>query len=727
MAGAYESVLHIDASDSSAIESAVDQVIGQYDDNPLHQVLVQQMLEDVALSGVLMTRDILHDGPYIVINYDDESGKTDTVTSGSTINKTVSILRGSDKSHIRSERIRKLVEMSEELEAFCGNGPLDIEFGVTSTNDVYVFQVRRIATAEKLLTEHDADVATRLSTAVKEISRQSKPIDGLAGSRTIFGIMPDWNPAELLGAVPGQLSVSLFSKLITRSTWREARQIMGYRPMPAEELMMVIEGQPYIDVRCSFNSFLPEDLSDSTSTKLVDAWLDRLQQHPELHDKVEFEVAHTVLDFDFDEQFADRYKDLLTAEEVTEFRDSLQRLTVRAVDTGSTGSLSAAENQIATLAGTQKTRPVDKVGLGNGISPLEEVAALLDECRTSGTTPFSVLARHAFIAEALLQSTIRKRALSSERVAEFKRTIRTVLSDITDELDKALENSDHSNFLANYGHLRPGTFDIRSLRYFDRVELFTDSPSPARVAETLAFELTTNEIQALDALLIKVGLKAIRANEFLDYARRAISGREYAKFIFTRNLSDALEWIALWGEEQGLTRDQLANIDLEAIMSADELQQEVHIGGHFAELAAIEDDQKKIRQLLRLNALIAEPSDLYVVPMLRNEPNFVTTINTRGPVVAVDTTSGSDLDLANTIACIESADPGFDWIFNQGISGLVTKYGGANSHMAIRCAEIGLPAAIGCGEQLYDRIISAGSVEIDGREKIIRPIHDRQT
>ncbi|GIS28374.1 MAG: hypothetical protein CM15mP129_05710 [Chloroflexota bacterium] len=36
---------------------------------------------------------------------------------------------------------------------------------------------------------------------------------------------------------------------------------------------------------------------------------------------------------------------------------------------------------------------------------------------------------------------------------------------------------------------------------------------------------------------------------------------------------------------------------------------------------------------------------------------------------------------------IENADPGYDWLFNKGISG-ITKYGGANSHMAIRSAKL---------------------------------------
>ena len=70
---------------------------------------------------------------------------------------------------------------------------------------------------------------------------------------------------------------------------------------------------------------------------------------------------------------------------------------------------------------------------------------------------------------------------------------------------------------------------------------------------------------------------------------------------------------------------------------------------------------------------------------------------------------------------IENADPGFDWIFAYPIAGLATKYGGANSHMAIRCAEFALPAAIGCGEQIFDRLCKAGSIEINCTENHVRP------
>ena len=60
------------------------------------------------------------------------------------------------------------------------------------------------------------------------------------------------------------------------------------------------------------------------------------------------------------------------------------------------------------------------------------------------------------------------------------------------------------------------------------------------------------------------------------------------------------------------------------------------------------------------------------------------------------------------IILTERADPGHDWIFLNPIAGLITKYGGSNSHMAIRCAELGIPAAIGCGEQLFELLQQDG-------------------
>ena len=68
---------------------------------------------------------------------------------------------------------------------------------------------------------------------------------------------------------------------------------------------------------------------------------------------------------------------------------------------------------------------------------------------------------------------------------------------------------------------------------------------------------------------------------------------------------------------------------------------------------------------------------------------------------------------------IDNADPGFDWIFIKNPSGLITKYGGMASHMAIRCAELGLPAAIGCGETLFEKLKESKKISMDCKKEDI--------
>jgi phosphohistidine swiveling domain-containing protein len=82
---------------------------------------------------------------------------------------------------------------------------------------------------------------------------------------------------------------------------------------------------------------------------------------------------------------------------------------------------------------------------------------------------------------------------------------------------------------------------------------------------------------------------------------------------------------------------------------------------------------------------------------------------------AIDLADGlaGDPNLEGLIVLIPQADPGFDWLFGHGIAGLITMYGGANSHMTIRAAEFGIPAAVGVGQALYEQLAGAKLIELD--------------
>ena len=81
--------------------------------------------------------------------------------------------------------------------------------------------------------------------------------------------------------------------------------------------------------------------------------------------------------------------------------------------------------------------------------------------------------------------------------------------------------------------------------------------------------------------------------------------------------------------------------------------------------------------------------------------------------------SMKDLDLNGKIVMIENGDPGYDWVFTRNIGGLITKYGGVASHMSIRCAELAVPAAIGCGQQLFEKVVRSDKLLLDCKNKRI--------
>ncbi|AYD67203.1 pyruvate, phosphate dikinase [Achromobacter sp. B7] len=722
MAGAFLSLLDVDGSSPEAVADAIDRVAHSMTGDPRDQVLVQPMISDVAVNGVIMTYDMVHGTPYYCIDFDDESGRTDTVTGGSAINKGLFVYRDAAPEYLRSSRVARFLELARELETLCQCAALDIEFGLSREGQLYLFQVRRMSMAGQWHPVTERRVERQLAFVEEFVRDCSLPQAGIVGDTTVLAVMPDWNPAELIGTTPRPLSASLYREMITRSTWHEARAVMGYRRLHDAELMVQINGHPYIDVRLSFNSFLPADVSDDIGAKLVNAWLTRLKENPEFHDKVEFDVVPTCLDFCFDEDFTERYPSVLDTAELQQFRSALQALTRQAITPGPASTLTQALDTAERLArsGTPTLRdPSARIALASA-------SRLLSTCRQQGVLPFAISARHAFIAESLMRSAVRRGALTSTRLEAFKRSIHTVTANIVREYAQVcLGTLSREEFLSRFGHLRPGTYEITSLRYDERDDLFLNEVPTLHEVNVHEFQLDEQERAALNALLQESGLDVLDADQLLTYARTAIAARESVKFTFTKVLSDALSLLISWGEQVGLSRDDLAYLEWNSIQNCLTQPPMDYLDRHYQVVAANARLQLESAHAFKLAHIIAGVPDIYVATLNRSVPNFVGTGVASGTIVEVTAKMSAQADIEGRIICIENADPGFDWIFTQRPAALITRFGGANSHMAIRCAEFGLPAAIGCGDQLYSRLVAAGTAELNCAEKILRALHEK--
>ena len=124
--------------------------------------------------------------------------------------------------------------------------------------------------------------------------------------------------------------------------------------------------------------------------------------------------------------------------------------------------------------------------------------------------------------------------------------------------------------------------------------------------------------------------------------------------------------------------------------------------------------------------IIIAAEDVYIIRVPFDQPTYITTKSLVAETYLLENKNLNVLNdtkfLQNKIIIIESADPGYDWLFSCKIKGLITKYGGTNSHMAIRCAEFALPAIIGCGERIFENIKKSYKIDLNCNSKQIKVI-----
>lgn len=700
MAGHFLSIPHVEAA---GLAAAIDRVIASYAAVPgAHRVLVQPMLVAPVASGVAFTVDPNTSSPYLVVNY-ERDGDTSATTSGKQAAlETFYLWR--DAPAPADPMLAGVSALARELIAITGTEALDIEFAHEADGGLVLLQCRPL-----VLRAPPADAARLapiLNRIADKIASANRPHPYLCGPRTVFGVMPDWNPAEIVGVRPKPLALSLYRELITDSIWAYQRSNYGYRNLRSFPILTEFHGLPYIDVRVSFNSFVPQDIPEPMAHRLVAYYIDRLMAQPALHDKVEFEIVQSCYTFDIDRRFAGLADAGFTTDERALLRDSLRRLTNRIVHR-SDGLWIAELERIAELEHRRVTVLDAEMG------DVERLYWLIEDCKRYGTLPFAGLARAGFIAMQLLDSLVHVGILTAADKASFMAGLDTVSNRMVQDLRGLTKHA----FLERYGHLRPGTYDILSPRYDEAPDTYFDWNALADTAPDATvppkFSLSLQQMRAIENLLTEHGLDLDVVGLF-GFIEAGIRGREHAKFVFTHSLSDALALLAKLGAQYGLSVDDMAYLDVAVL-------KELH-GGCPDTAALLRQSVARGRARhaetlhLTLPPLITDPAQVYAFHMQATEPNFITQKVGRGQVRRPDQADS----LAGAILFIPCADPGYDWVFSHGIAGFVTAYGGVNSHMAIRAGELAIPAAIGVGETLFRQWSAAEMVEIDAGNRQVQ-------
>jgi hypothetical protein len=726
LAGHYHTEPDICADDIASLTQAIGRVISSYSrnnrvPNPEDQVIVQFQVDTVAVSGVVLTRDSRSGAPYYVINYDGGTGLTDTVTQGLT-GKALWLACWRDAETLPCPW-RELVLAVQEIEQLFHQEVLDIEFGVDHSNHIHIFQVRPFAVKKSLINDNDRRVRKVVDRLKTDLKRLTSDGGNLSGSRTILADMPDWNPAEIIGGRPNVLDYSLYRFLVTKSAWNEARVSMGYTDVVPSELMVVLGNKPYVDTRVSFNSLTPAGLSQNFREALIDYYLDKLADHPELQDKVEFAIVFTCFDLSFDDRICELKESGFSRADVAHLRQHLLSFTNDLL----LKSTSIVRNDLRIVQQLENSLDLrSSVYSEDTRTLLDQAYRLLTRCRQGGVIPFSRMARLAFVGLAIFKNLRKQRVVSDSFFDDFLSSIETVAKDMSRDFCQLAQGAvSMESFMKKYGHLRPGTYNIQALRYDQRPDLFADLKVPnQQMSYPTKFVVDQVTLTRIGETWEKHGIQ-YSAQALLDFIRQAIEGREYSKFVFTKSLSDAIELIALAGEQMGFSRDELALIDLDTLLearSSTSLDLK-YVKDLWAETISKNRGNRSIYEKIALPPVVTHTRDLEAVSYYESCPNFVTQKQVEGKLCFLSSScSDNHTSVTSKIVLLENADPGYDWIFTRHPKGLITKYGGAGSHMAIRCAEFDLPAAIGCGEVIFDRLSRAHRVLINCRTEAIIPM-----
>ncbi len=696
-AGAFLSLANIKNEESSLLK-ALDEVADSMP-NDEDEILIQPMLNGITLCGVGFSVDKENFSPYFCLQY-DKSGSSSGITDG-TSKEVVSFF------HYRfveckNPQMQKIIALILELESLFECNYLDVEFAMTKEDKLYCLQVRPLVMKDKI-NLYEFVPLEALKRLQKRFINLQKPALDVYGERAIFGVMPDWNPAEIIGLRPKRLALSLYKEIITDNIWAYQRDNYGYLNLRSHPLMHSFLGIPYIDVRLSFNSFIPKSLDKKITKKLVDYYLQSLTTSPHLHDKIEFDVVFSCYDLNTPKKLQKLLDFGFNENEIKRLEFSLLELT-NSIIKHKKGLYLKDIKKIKRLKAYYEEIKESSLPL------IDKIYWLIEECKRYGTLPFAGVARAGFVAVSMLNSLVEIGIFTPALKESFLNSLKSVSKQLS-EATKNLNETNKEEFLREFGHLRAGTYNILSPRYDEAFLDYFNDVLKVQVEKQSVIEetfcLNDKQKKELDNMLCENGLE-VNAEEFLKFLRLAIEGREYAKFEFTKLLSLVLVYIGELGEYYGISKEDIAHLDIKNILSLYSSLYSKNPRERFLDEIERHKEEYKITQALKLPSLLCNDEEIFSFFSSGAVANFITQKSITA-FVALE----KQKDIKGKIVLIYAADPGYDYLFAKEIAGFITCYGGANSHMAIRASEIGLPAAIGVGEEAFNQYLQSKKLTLD--------------
>ena len=669
-AGKYLSIGPIERNDLETIKKSWEMVVGSYEEQDNQSVIFQNYIENAKSVSVLTSYKVGSDSAYRTFStyYGSE---TDAITSGkySEINNFF-MHRSFDILPKKYEKYNVYLKIITQLEDLFKNKQLDIEMVLDKNNSPQLLQVRPLM-GKKLNKKSIFDEKNAIDRNLKNYKKLNKTTADRFGTNQIYSNMSDMNPAEMIGKKPDNIAFGLYKFMFTDTTWNIQRGEFGYRKYSGGKLMELFNNVAYINVNHSLNSFLTRNLQKESCEEIINYQLNKLKENPHLHDSIEFDISRSSYVFDTVEEFSKEYKNIISPSEIIKWHNDLIQ-----IDTKNKSTLE--KNKKIILSTFSKLNKSFEYSKKENIKLIRDTMAL----------PFTHHSRLGFVYFAQLNSLLKKEVITEDQKKLLLLSVNSISTKMkADAYEVKIGKKTLEDFLDVYGHIRAGNYNLLSSNLKNNLNFteslinnsqqpLEDNILPKDIYTNIEEYFTINEIP-------------LEASAWIDMFQEGISTRENSKFYYTKGIDGILNEV---GEKNTSDRELFDLLDIE-----------------FNEENT---SDMRLKNVL-MPDLITSNEDFYFYEEMSKNGNYIGQGTVIGDVLLIDNEANRPNNLENKIVVIPAADPGWDWIFNYKIKSLVTKYGGPNSHMAIRCAEHNIPAILGVGENNFTVISNSKSLEID--------------
>lgn len=696
--GLFQGIEGVDVESKENIFEAIRTVVAQCKDDEDNEIIVHRMSDNLVMCGVCYTRDIYYGRPYymVVYNYIDEMREN----NGQPKSRTKWIANNVSREFL-DESFMSLIFAARDLEKAVEIQEFSIEFGIDTDNNIIIYQLKpmdRLVGSHILMTDREFSDTKAFAKC------------NYLDTHHIMSHHAYWNPSKMIGSEPRPLDYSLFKGILTSGIWGETVEQLGYQNAEGS-LMHRVGNKPYVSIDCLFNALIPAGMDRILRDKIFNYYEKSLTDNRRKHRKVDSAVVFGSYNFSTARRLRKLAHYGFSQEEIDSFGESLLELTENIINSYEDIHDQDTEALTKLMITRRRVRELKPHEETNSMKLYSYVSELIEDMRTYCSPGYTRQERCEFIAKGFCTSLVKEKYLTRDDIDAFRMSLDTVSSCFKKDFEDYISGKlDWEEFDGKYGHLRISICDIRAHSYrklYSNLETLRDyeSAGNARISKALDREVI--------AKALAESKLSIDPDKLINFINGASELADSYRFEYAKSIGLLLDIIARLGELIGIDKEDMSYLEIQDLDA-------YHSRNSYVMTIEARRNMYHAYSYLVLPDVIINVGDLDVIDIDEEIPDYLTDKCVSGEVAYYD--EGHDVDVTGKIVLLSKVTLAYDWIFTKDIKGIITKKDSKDSRIAKRCKELNIPAALGCGEKLFNAVLLMKSVELDCGKKIIREV-----